>query len=304
MTIRREQPRWWDWQRGTNGRGRTGAEGGNEVDRRYVLRAGALALTGVLAGCGDFRQGDAGTTNGLSGADEDPVQHDEFDAGSAPPRTAERDEPDVDAPEPELEPADEPEPIEVALEVICRDALGLAAAAGAGRTHRIRQLTLHHTAAKLGTNRHAPDRLRGHQRYHLDQGWPDIAYHYAVDLRGNIYELRDPATAGDTFTDYDPAGHFLVVCEGNYNHEHPTDAMLGGVADVLAYGADEHSVGLDTLTGHRDHVSGISCPGDHLYERLGELRAEATRRRAQGRRYLVSVCGEPGRARVERIQAG
>ena len=65
-------------------------------------------------------------------------------------------------------------------------------------------IALRHTAAALATVAQAPGRLRSHQRFHQEQGWPDIAYHYGIDLAGNVYELRDPRLAGDTFTDYDP----------------------------------------------------------------------------------------------------
>ncbi len=81
-------------------------------------------------------------------------------------------------------------------------------------------MTLHHSAVPLVDNRIIADRLRQHQRYHQDQhGWIDIAYHIGIDRDGNIFELRTPEVAGDTATDYDPAGHFLVLCEGDFDRE-------------------------------------------------------------------------------------
>ena len=80
-------------------------------------------------------------------------------------------------------------------------------------------MTLHHEAVALGENRNAPAHLRQDQRYHQDQkGWIDIAYHVAVDRNGNIYELRSTEIAGDTATDYDTTGHFLVLCEEIESH--------------------------------------------------------------------------------------
>ena len=187
--------------------------------------------------------------------------------------------------------------------MICRHALGLTAAAAATTSHRLERVTLHHTAVELGANHHAPARLRGHQRYHLDQGWADVAYHYAVDLRGNVYELRDPDQPGDTFTDYDPSGHLLVVCEGNYDLEQPSEAMLDGIAALLAAAADTHGVDPATLTGHRDHAS-LSCPGDALQARLPDLRDVAAARRRDRPAELVTVCGEDAERRVARIEAG
>lgn len=281
---------------------------GAEVDRRELLWAGALALAGVLAGCRErddpSARSDRGTDDGAGGAGSD------NGGGSRPDRPSASDDPatdDAPADDPTGDAEDVPEADErdeVTVEVICREAIGLAAATEGARAHRIRQLTLHHSAVELGDNRHAPDRLLRHQRHHQEQGWADIAYHYAVDLRGNVYELRDPATVGDTFTDYDPTGHFLVVCEGNYEIEQPTDAMLSAVAELLAHAADEYDVGIDTLTGHRDHDPSVACPGDHLQRRLGELRTRAQQLQADASPRLASVCGEEGRRRVERIRAG
>lgn len=224
------------------------------------------------------------------------------------------DEPDTD--EGPSEPEDEPEdesgsgddeeadaPSTRRVEVICRDALGLVPATSGGSAHTPRRLTLHHTQVELGSNRKAPGRLRSHQRYHQEQGWVDIAYHFGVDLEGNLYELRDPAIAGETFTEYDPAGHFLVVCEGHYDLEVPSDAMLQATAEILAYGVRTFGIPADSLTGHRDHAAGVTCPGEHLYARLGALRQETARLAGQTREHS-ELCGDAGRDRVAAIEAG
>jgi len=202
------------------------------------------------------------------------------------------------APAPEAAPQHESQPLRV--EVICREALGLAAPVGVGVIHTIDRMMLHHTAVALGDNALAPQRLRGHQRYHQQQGWPDIAYHYGVDLRGNLYELRTPDWAGDTFTEYDPAGHLLVVCEGDYDREQPTDAMLQATAEILAYGATVHGADPQRLTGHRD-LAATTCPGDHLYARLDELRVEVLRL-ATAPLTLDLVCGAQAQARLASIE--
>lgn len=224
--------------------------------------------------------------------DEPPAEPDE-------PAPADEPEPPVDEPQEEPE---EPSATSAHVQIICRDALGLVAAGSGGRSHTISRLTLHHTAVALGENRNAPARLRGHQRFHQDAGWVDIAYHYGIDLRGNVYELRDVGLAGDTFTNYDPAGHFLVVCEGNYDRERPSDAMLQATATMLASAVSRFSVSPDTLTGHRDHVA-TSCPGSNLYAKLGELRQE-TARLAAASVTTGSLCESAGRDRIAAIEAG
>ena len=121
--------------------------------------------------------------------------------------------------------------------MLCRDAWGAQPRPG-GTPHTLTRMTIHHTAAVLGDNSNAPARLRQHQHYHQDsQGWIDIAYHISVDRNGNIYELRDPTLVGDTATSYDPTGHFLVVCEGDFDEEEVTEEQLNGAALAFAWAA-------------------------------------------------------------------
>ncbi|MGH3960841.1 N-acetylmuramoyl-L-alanine amidase, partial [Mycobacterium sp.] len=116
-------------------------------------------------------------------------------------------------------------------------------------------MTLHHEAVVLSDNRNAPGHLRKDQRYHQDQlGWIDIAYHVGVDRNGNIYELRSTKIAGDTATDYDTTGHFLVLCEGDFDQEVVPEAQLHGAALVFAWAAQTFGIASSTLAGHRDLV--------------------------------------------------
>src|SRR6185369_6120609 len=95
-------------------------------------------------------------------------------------------------------------------------------------------------------------------------GWIDIAYHLGVDLKGNIYQLRDPEIEGDTATSYDPAGHLLILCEGNFDEEPITDELLAGVALASAWGVKRYSIPPENISGHRDFAA-TSCPGANLY---------------------------------------
>ncbi|MBW3621592.1 MAG: peptidoglycan recognition protein family protein [Actinobacteria bacterium] len=163
-------------------------------------------------------------------------------------------------------------------------------------------MTVHHTAVPLRSDADAPGRLRQHQRFHRSQGWPDIAYHLGVDRQGNVYELRPTTARGDTFTDYDPAGHLLLLAEGDFDQQQPSDEQLEGLARLMAWGAVTHGLPIDATGGHRDHAS-TACPGDALYARLPELRRRATEL-AAGEVTTRSVCGDEGRRAVARIEAG
>ncbi len=168
-------------------------------------------------------------------------------------------------------------------------------------------MTLHHTGVVLGDNRDSPARLRQHQRFHQDQrGWIDIAYHVGVDRNGNIFELRSYELAGDTNTGYDTTGHFLVLCEGNFDEEDVTEAQLHGAALVFAWAAQRFGISSDTLAGHRDVSPGTACPGANLYAHLasGELRRRIDDLLAAGGVNLRSVCGPEAAAIVADIEAG
>ena len=283
------------------------------MERRALLQAGVVLGLAAAVGCRpdlldkQLTQARGVQPQAVEPPEPPPVPDPEPEPDSEawepdpepPPEVVPEPEPE---PTPEDEPAAEPGVAALRVEVICRDALGLSAPVGVGAAHAIDRMMLHHTAVELGDNALAPQRLRGHQRFHQQQGWADIAYHYGVDLRGNLYELRTPEWAGDTFTEYDPSGHFLVVCEGNYDLEQPTDAMLQGTVEILAHAVRAYGADPWGLTGHRD-LAATTCPGDNLYVRLDEVRAEVARL-ASAPVALESVCGPEAQPRLAAIEQG
>lgn len=199
-----------------------------------------------------------------------------------------------------------PAPIAESAVLICRDGWGARPALAGGRPHTISRMTLHHTAVALDDNRISTSRLRQHQRYHQDQqGWIDIAYHVGVDRNGNIFELRTPEIAGDTATSYDPAGHFLVVCEGDFDQEAVTDDQLHGAALAFAWAAQTFGIETDTLAGHQDFAS-TTCPGADLQAHIvsGDLKRRVDDLMAAGTVDLQRVCGPDAAAVVAAIEAG
>nr|WP_255364637.1 N-acetylmuramoyl-L-alanine amidase [Mycobacterium sp. 1165196.3] len=190
--------------------------------------------------------------------------------------------------------------------MLCRDAWGARPAHSGGKRHTITRMTLHHEAVVLGENRNAPNHLRQDQRFHQDQhGWVDIAYHVGVDRNGNIYELRSTEIAGDTATDYDTTGHFLVLCEGDFDQEAVPEAQLQGAARAFAWAAQNFRVSTDTLAGHRD-LAQTSCPGRNLYAHLssGDLKRRIDDLLGAGGVDLQRFCGPDAAARVASIEAG
>ncbi|WP_197517829.1 N-acetylmuramoyl-L-alanine amidase [Mycobacterium sp. E796] len=191
-------------------------------------------------------------------------------------------------------------------QLLCRDAWGARPARAGGKPHTITRMTLHHEAVVLGENRNAPSHLRQDQRYHQDEkGWIDIAYHVGVDRNGNIYELRSTEFAGDTATDYNTTGHFLVLCEGDFDQEAVSEAQLQGAALAFAWAAQNFRVASNTLAGHRDLAS-TSCPGANLYAHLssGDLKRRIDDLLAVGPVDLQRFCGPDAAAKVAAIEAG
>lgn len=189
--------------------------------------------------------------------------------------------------------------------LICRQAWEARAPAGAGSPHRITGLMIHHSAVTLADNRAAPQHLRSFQDSHQHSGFVDIAYHVGVDRNGNLYELRSPGIAGETYTDYDPSGWLLVLALGNFDEQEPTAAQLEGMARVLAWGAGTYGVDPAEVAGHRD-AAATRCPGEALYRELesGRLSARVQDLLAGGGVDLRDLCGEAGAARVREIEAG
>ncbi len=177
--------------------------------------------------------------------------------------------------------------------------------AGAFTNHTIQRLTVHHTAVVLGNNRDAPARARQHQRFHQDRGWPDLAYHFLIDANGNVYEGRPVDAVGDTGTSYDPTGHFLVCCEGDFGKQGLPDAQLAALVDMLAWASAAYGVAPSTITGHKDWAA-TSCPGDNVYTQIqsGALEQAVAARIASGGASLRRLCGDEAVALVADIEAG
>jgi hypothetical protein len=197
-------------------------------------------------------------------------------------------------------------PIATSAGLVCRDGWGARPARPGGTPHTISRMTLHHTAVALGDNRNITSRLRQHQAYHQDhQGWIDIAYHLGVDRDGNIFELRTPELAGDTATNYDPTGHFLVVCEGDFDQEAVTEAQLHGAAVAFGWAAQTFGAATDTLAGHQDYAS-TTCPGANLQAHIasGDLKRRVDDLVMAGTVDLQRLCGPDAATVVAAIEAG
>jgi len=195
----------------------------------------------------------------------------------------------------------------VSQPLLCRAAWGAQPIRGEGRQQTPNRLTLHHSAVNFDDNRTITARLRQHQHYHQDDhGWIDIAYHVAVDRKGNLFALRPFDLVGDTATDYDPTGHFLVLVEGNFDEQPVNEDQLRGAALAFAWAAQTWAIPTDTLKGHRDVPAQTTCPGSNLESHItsGDLKSRIDSLLASGPVELPEVCGADAEAIVADIEAG
>ncbi|MBW3579123.1 MAG: peptidoglycan recognition protein family protein [Actinobacteria bacterium] len=250
------------------------------MDRRQLLRClagvvGAVA-TGSCTGRGD----------GEPALDIEPVSEPPpvtSDPAASPPRTPEQ---------PPLEERTATPAAAAARPVVCRADWAASAPTGPYRRHTIERLTVHHTAVVNDDPSREPDLLRQHQRNHQARGFVDLAYHLMIARDGTVYEGRAVTAVGETFTDYDPAGHFLPCLEGNFDRQEPSDAQLAALADVLAWAAVTFGVPPETIRGHRSYAA-TRCPGDALQRVVddGSLERWVTERIAAGGARLELTCG-------------
>ena len=192
---------------------------------------------------------------------------------------------------------------ELTVEMICRNAWGAAPPTPGFVRHRIERLTVHHSGVLLEDNRLAPGQARAFQADHQSRGWADIAYHLLIDLHGNVYRGRPIWAVGDTATSYDPRGHLLVMCFGDFQQQSVPAPQLHALTDVLAWACTRFGVRARTIGGHRDYAS-TDCPGSDLYRYLESGAVQQAVRAKTGHVTATGLCGRAGRRRVRRIEDG
>lgn len=146
---------------------------------------------------------------------------------------------------------------------------GTPADASRARQHTITHITLHHQGEPYPPGKDPIAYLRNLQTWSRNtKHWLDIPYHYIIDLDGKIYEGRNIAYAGDTNTEYDPAGHALIEVVGNFEEVQPNRKQIDATVNLMAALARKYKVSIDNIHGHKDYSAQTVCPGEHLYAYL------------------------------------
>ena len=135
----------------------------------------------------------------------------------------------------------------------------------ANRMGRIRSLTVHHDGMSSFTSTTYDDtarRLEAIRSSHVNKGWADIGYHYAIDPAGRVWACRPESLQGAHVKDYNP-GNVGILVLGNYEKQRPTAATTRTLDRLIASQMDTHRVGLDRVYTHREWAR-TACPGKHL----------------------------------------
>jgi hypothetical protein len=146
---------------------------------------------------------------------------------------------------------------------------GTPAVDSLAKRHTIQYITLHHGGEPFPKEKDPIQYLRGLQKWsRTEKHWIDIPYHYIIDLQGKIYAGRDIRYAGDTNTEYDPAGHALICVVGNYEEIQPNEHQLRAVVFLMTMLTEKYGVSSDHIKGHLDYSKMTVCPGKNLYPYL------------------------------------
>ncbi|WP_410539723.1 peptidoglycan recognition protein [Streptomyces sp. KL2] len=179
----------------------------------------------------------------------------------------------------------------------------------ASYTGPVSAVFVHHTGHPNGYDcSDVPRMLRALEADHIEgQGWDDIGYNFVVDRCGTIYEGRGGGIGRPVYGAHTKGfnrNSVGVAALGTFGagEEVPRE-VVEAIAEVAAWklrpGADPQgrvrlvstndesrydkgeSATFDVISGHRDSHR-TDCPGQALYDRLPEIRAETTRLRGPG----------------------
>ena len=164
--------------------------------------------------------------------------------------------------------------------VVSRSQWGARPAGPGLQPQTIAAIMIHHTATKANPRKRIAAKMKALQDFSmsasrlatgkLKPAWPDVPYHFYVDVHGDIAEGRDVHKKGDTNTAYDPDGFVQIAVEGSFDIETPTAAQIASVRTLVHDLEDAFRLAPRTVRFHNQLARTI-CPGRHLIEAVGDL---------------------------------
>lgn len=132
------------------------------------------------------------------------------------------------------------------------------------------RITLHHEGTIFNPEKEsAAEHIKKVQTWGMgeERNWTDIPYHYMIDFNGNIFEGRNVFTQGETATDYNPDGHLLITCLGNFEEQKVTAKQYESMIHLIIHSIQKFNIDPELIKGHKDFTNTL-CPGKDLYQYL------------------------------------
>ncbi len=144
------------------------------------------------------------------------------------------------------------------------------------------RITIHHEGEIFNPQKEsAAHHIKKVQTWGMSEArsWSDIPYHFIIDFDGNVFEGRNVFTAGETATEYNPEGHLLITCLGNFEEQQVTEKQLKALIELTAYCCKKYQISPSTIKAHKDFAKTL-CPGKDLYRYIesGYLQSEGEKR--------------------------
>jgi hypothetical protein len=143
----------------------------------------------------------------------------------------------------------------------------------------ISRLTVHHTAGAMQTDAWVPTagELESIREFHAGTGskernWADIAYHFAIDRAGRVWQARPLAYQGAHARQHN-AHNLGIVLLGNFEVQSPSAAQLTALREFIGFVRRLYQVPLEEVYTHGELVE-TECPGKELQGYMDRARAE------------------------------
>jgi hypothetical protein len=141
----------------------------------------------------------------------------------------------------------------------------------------INRITVHHTAGQILTDAWQPTagELESIREFHAgtrpsDRAWADIAYHFAVDRAGRVWQARPLAYQGAHVHSHNE--HNLgIVLMGNFEIQSPSAAQLTSLASFIGFLRKIYAIDLNNVFTHGE-LGDTSCPGKLLQDYMDRSR--------------------------------
>ncbi len=142
----------------------------------------------------------------------------------------------------------------------------------------VNRITVHHDAIMPvpgGAYAESLRRLQLIRTGHLNNGWADIGYHFAIDPNGRVWQARPLELQGAHVKDNNP-GNLGIVVFGNYEQIRPTAQSVNALDQMLAYAMQRFGVPLGRVYTHQE-LRPTACPGRNLQAQMNSTRSRGGR---------------------------